>query len=211
MQANQERAKTFLKIRESRSHELYLGAPSFSLRKKRVQFSYLYEKMIKKVESWGQKQFSKGGKEVLIKAVLQAIPTFAMGCFRIPTTTCREMESICARFWWSSSKDKNGIHWKSWDTLCLPKAEGGLGFRSFGSFNQALIAKQVWRILTRPDSLMAQVFKSRYFRNTDVLHAGIGRNPSFVWRSLCWGREIVRKGIGWIIANGHDIDAGYRD
>lgn len=87
-----------MRVRESRSHELYIGAPSFSLRSKRVRFGYLKEKMLRKVDSWSHKQFSKGGKEVLIKAVLQAIPTYAMSCFRIPTSLCVEMEAVCARF-----------------------------------------------------------------------------------------------------------------
>lgn len=96
---NQDRAKQILRIREGRSYELYLGAPFFSLRSKRVQFGYLKEKMLRKVDSWCHKQFSKGGREVLIKAVLQATPTYAMSCFRIPTSLCMEMEAICARFW----------------------------------------------------------------------------------------------------------------
>lgn len=48
---NQQRVKQYLRIKESKSHELYLGAPSFSLRRKRIQFGYLKERMLRKVES----------------------------------------------------------------------------------------------------------------------------------------------------------------
>lgn len=67
---------------------------------------------------WNYKQFSKGGKEVLIKAVPQAIPTFAISCFRIPTSICKDMEKLCAKFWWKGDKHRKGLHWKSWDKLC---------------------------------------------------------------------------------------------
>lgn len=109
---NQERVKHFLRIRESRRHELYLGMPSFSLKNKRVQFGYIKERMMKKIESCQHKQFSKWGKEVLIKAILQAIPTYAINCFRIPTSFCKELDMQSARFWWGGST-KEGFHWKS--------------------------------------------------------------------------------------------------
>lgn len=142
---------------------------------------------------------------MFIKAMLQAIPTFAMG-----TTLCWELEMICVCFWWKSPNNKQGIHWKSWEWLCKPKEEGGMGFRRFGIFNQALVAKQVWRMMVHPDSLVAQVFKARYFRSSNILQMGLGTNPSFVWRSLCWGRQLIREGLGWNVVNGKEIDAGTR-
>lgn len=211
LRLNQDRVKHYLKIRESRRHELYLGAPSFSLKNKRMQFGCLKERMLKKVDTWNHKQFTKGGKEVLIKAVLQAIPTYAMSCFRIPTSICNELESICARFWRGSSGSKKGVHWKSWDQMCKRKEEDGMGFRKFGCFNQALIAKQIWRIICKLDSLVARIFKSRYFRNGDIMMTSLGSNPSFVWKSLCWGRELLREGLGWNVMNGQDIEANKRD
>lgn len=70
-----------------------------------------------------------------------------------------------------------------------------------------LVAKQVWRMLEKPDSLVAQVFKARYFKNCDIMEAQIGNNSSFTWKSLCWGKELLREGLGWIIVNGKDINA----
>lgn len=209
--SNQQRVKQYLNMKESRSHELYLGAPSFSLRNKRVQFGFLKEKMIKQIQAWSHRQFSKGGKEVLIKAVLQAIPTYTMSCFRVPQSLCKEMEAICARFWWGDSSLRGGIHWKSWENLCKRKEDGGLGFRQLSYFNQALMAKQVWRMMEKPESLVAQVFKARYFKNCDIVEAQLGNNPSFVWRSLCWGRELLKEGLGWIIVNGNNINACGKD
>ena len=42
---------------------------------------------------------SRVGKEVLIKAVAQSIPTYSMGEFQLPIKLCEELNSMCARFW----------------------------------------------------------------------------------------------------------------
>lgn len=57
-------------------------------------------------------------------------------------------------------------------------------------FNRGLLAKQVWRIINEPLSLMAQILKARYFKHVDIMDANLGSNPSYIWRSIC-GAEIL--------------------
>lgn len=65
-------------------------------------------------------------------------------------------------------------------------------------------------MINHPDSLVAQVFKTRYFKSGDIISARLRSNPSFVWRSLYWGRELLREGLRWNIVNQLDVDAGRR-
>lgn len=78
----------------------------------------------------------------------------------------------------------------------------GLNFRDVEGFNQALVAKQVWRILTKPDSLVSRFMKSIYFRNSNILDAELEKKRSYLWRSLLWGRELLARGIRYRIGNG---------
>lgn len=123
------------------TNDNYLGLPSFVGKNKKATFQELKEKVWKKSQAWKGKLFSVGGCEVLIKAVAQATSAYAMSVFKIPSTLCHEIQSLVARFWWGGSNSSRKIHWMQWKRLCKPKAEGGLGFRDVGPFNQAILAK----------------------------------------------------------------------
>ena len=62
----------------------YLGLPTLVGRTKYHTFSYLIDRIWKKLQGWKGKMLSKAGKEVLIKAVAQSIPTYTMSVFQIP-------------------------------------------------------------------------------------------------------------------------------
>ncbi|KAF8092103.1 hypothetical protein N665_0424s0035 [Sinapis alba] len=109
-------------------------------------------------------------------------------------------------FWWSSGMQKKKIPWVAWEKLCSNKEDGGLGFHDIEQFNQALLCKQAWRIWSRPDSLVSRVLKSRYFRNGSFLDCGIGSRPSYAWRSLLHGRELLTAGLIRDIGNGRDTN-----
>ena len=78
----------------------------------------------------------------MLKAVVQAIPTYAMSCFCLPVGLCQDIEMLAFRFWWGQWGEHWKIHWKKWEVLCKPKDDGGMGFKDFCKFNEALLAKQ---------------------------------------------------------------------
>ncbi|XP_062028881.1 uncharacterized protein LOC133744867 [Rosa rugosa] len=64
--------------------------------------------------------------------------------------------------------DKKKIHWRSWEKLCLTKAEGGIGFKNMYAYNLAMLSKQGWRLISNPHSLIAKLYKAK-----PVLKAGV--------------------------------------
>lgn len=183
----------------------YLGIPSVLSRNKSKDFSYVVDRIWRSIKGWKRSFFSIAGKEVLIKSIGQTIPSYAMSIFRFPKKLCEEITRGFARFWWGSNSTSRKIHWCKWDKLCLPKSLGGLNFRDIEGFNQSLVAKQVWRIFSNPNSLVVKFLKSIYFENTNILEASVGRHSSYLWKSLLWGRDLLIKGMRYRVGNGESI------
>ncbi|KAL6217476.1 hypothetical protein ACLB2K_010693 [Fragaria x ananassa] len=86
--------------------------------------------------------------------------------------------------------------------MCLTKAEGGMGFKIIYAYNLAMLAKQGWRVLSKPHSLIAQIFKARYYPHSSFLEAELGEAPSFSWRSIMQGRKVLKADLQWKIGDG---------
>ena len=174
-------------------------------RKKRRTFNDIKEKLAKRLAGWKEKLLSKAGKEILIKVVALAIPTYSMCCFKLPDTLCEELMSMIRNFWWGQKQDERKLNWMSWDKLCMPKVDGGMGFKQLKPFNLALLANHGWRLQMGQNSLVYHVFKAKYFPNCDFVEASLGNNPSYVWRSLMAAQKLVQHGLRWQIDNGFNV------
>lgn len=147
-----------------------------------------------------------GGKEILIKSVVQGIPTFAMACFLLPKNLCDKLDTLTRSFWWKGNPDDRKICWVSWDNLGKSKNQGGLGFRNHRAFNEAMLARQSWRLLMNRDAYWARFIKGIYFPNTSFLKAARGGKASWAWMSLLHGRNLLLKGLRWQVNDGKSID-----
>ncbi|CAM8993813.1 unnamed protein product [Rhodiola kirilowii] len=121
-------------------HSSYLGLPLVFSNKKADLFRAIEERTVKRINDWKHKLLSGAGRVVLIKSVLQAIPTYAMTCFKLPAMLCKKLSSNIMRFWWNGGKNR-GIHWVKTERICKDKDSGGLGFRRLKLMNLALLAK----------------------------------------------------------------------
>lgn len=195
-----------LNFQEANDDTMYLGLPSILGRNKSAIFGYLKDRLGDKNRGWDKKTISKGGKEVLLKTVAQALPNYAMSIFLLPQRVCSDMKRLMTRYWWKLDVNKDsGITWMSWDIMCSSKADGGMGFRNLRDFNLALMGKQGWCLISNENSLVSKVYNARYYPNDSFLTAKIGNNPSYVWRSILESQVLLNKGAVRRVGTGHNI------
>ncbi|KAL0884467.1 hypothetical protein Bca101_008448 [Brassica carinata] len=183
----------------------YLGLPEHFGRKKRDIFAAIVDKIRQKSHSWSTRFLSGAGKQILLKSVLAAMPCYTMSCFKLPASLCKQIQSLFTRFWWDSNPEKRKMCWVAWTSMALPKYAGGLGFRDIETFNDALLAKIGWRLIKEPQSLLARVLLGKYARDTGFLDCTTSTTASHGWRSVLAGREILKKGLSWVVGNGESI------
>lgn len=185
----------------------YLGLPEHIVRNWHEAFQYITQRIKNKLENWYSKFLFPAGKEVLLKAVITALPAYTMSCFLLPKTTLKEITKAMEKFWWSADMDRKPVPWIAWDKITNSKKERGLGIRDMLAFNKALLAKQAWRIITHSSSFLSRVYKAKYFQKTTSFEASSYQSSSYAWRSIIQTLPLIKKGVKWVVGNGEKIRA----
>lgn len=120
---------------------------------------------------------------MLLKLVIQALTVYSVSCFKLPKGVCNDITKMMARFWCSKGENENKMHWLAWEKITETKVAGGLGFRDLEAFNLALLGKQVWRLITKPNLLMSKVLKGKYFPNANFFQVTTKPQDSMLLKS----------------------------
>lgn len=143
-----------LGLTNSESHYVYLGLPTFMGETKWGCFEMFSTNYNcgkgRCFRLGGRWDFDKGRSPSYIYVCYESVQIsfFTLWRDKIPCL----LILVGRRCWWK--EDSLGV---GWDKLCLPKVQGGVGFRDISMVNRALLAKQCWRIITMPNSLRAGV------------------------------------------------------
>ncbi|XP_013699656.2 uncharacterized protein LOC125596828 [Brassica napus] len=181
----------------------YLGLPELFTRKKRDLFSSIVERIKIKAASWSSRRLSAAGKLTMLKSVLTATPTYSMSCFLLPVGLCNSIQSALTRFWWDADPSTRKICWVSWDTLSTSKDSCGLGFRDIQAFNIAMLGKLAWRLVTKPDCLLARTLLGKYCYKGSFLTVPCPSSTSHGWRGIIAGRDLLIRHLRKVIGNGN--------
>jgi hypothetical protein len=160
-----------------------------------------------RLRGWRSKRLLWAGISTMIKLVAQALPTYTFSTFNVPNTVCDKLDVVTRRFLWNPKKESGKfITWKAWDQLCQPKQLGGLKFKKAKRFNEALLAKLSWMVISKRVSICMQALRSKHKVRHDWLRREPIKNASKTWQAIEKMKKLLLKGVCYLVGNGTSID-----
>ncbi|XP_043717558.1 uncharacterized protein LOC122665470 [Telopea speciosissima] len=180
----------------------YLGVPLVSGRLSMKDCSPILDLVRRKLEGWKARFLSYAGRLQLLASVLQGSYIYWAGIFGLPGNVITKLESMFSNFLWSGPSLQRKTHFISWDAVCKPKSEGGLGIKRIKEMNIAGIMKQIWWIASKQDRLWVKWVQQRYLKQESLWTVKGLNNCSWVWRKVLKYRDKALPLIKTIIGDG---------
>jgi hypothetical protein len=118
----------------------------------------------KRTAPWQGRFMYSTARLTLIDACLSNLPMHAMGLFLLADGTHAGFDKHINRFFWEGQGTKRKYHMVSWQDICQPKSQGGLGVINTKTMNVALMAKWIWRMFSEQNSelLWLKLLRAKY-------------------------------------------------
>ncbi|XP_039156273.1 uncharacterized protein LOC120287528 [Eucalyptus grandis] len=172
----------------------YLGVPIISSRLGKADCVSLIDRITARVQSWTQRFLSFAGRLQLIKSVLHAIQAYLDRIKQIPR------QYLC-----KGSRLGKGRAKVSWEDVCLPKNEGGLGICRLRDCNKAVMLKHVWILFTNKESLWYKWTHSTFLKRKSFW---VVKEPTFcswAWKRILYLRIEFRLSFRWRVGDGQSV------
>ncbi|XP_028124903.1 uncharacterized protein LOC114321868 [Camellia sinensis] len=184
----------------------YLGLPLISTKLKSSDCDKLVERITNRIKSWTNKCLTYAGRAQLIQSILFSMQLYWSSLFILPKKVVKSIESLFRSFFWSGCEIRKYGAKVSWEHVCSPKSEGGLGFKSIEVWNKAAVAKHIWFLFSEGEqSMWCQWVKSYLLKGQSLWRVKMPRDPSWVWRKILSLRPVIYPFILHKIGNGGDV------
>ncbi|KAK4389436.1 Retrovirus-related Pol polyprotein from type-2 retrotransposable element R2DM [Sesamum angolense] len=141
----------------------YLGIPLAAQRLSVTDYSPLVDQIAGCIHKWTAKSLSFAGRLELIRSVIQGVECFWLQVFPLPMAVIEKIHHLSRAFLWNSKRAP-----VAWEDICHPKEEGGLGVRHIQSWNVVLLARVLWNIHYKADTLWAKWVNEVYLRGASI-------------------------------------------
>jgi hypothetical protein len=183
----------------------YLGIPLIDNALQNSSWEHLLSSFTKRLASWTFRALNLPSRLILLQAVLQALPIYSFSALAAPKFVLTTIKCLQRNFIWQGLNTGKKIALVSWDKLCRPKEQGGLGLRDPFIMNKVLSAKIWWRWLKSPKDLWARLWRKKYAPNVaekNLIRWNEDTPGSLIWTAARQNRQLVSAHAFWEIRNG---------
>ncbi|KAL0294053.1 UNVERIFIED_CONTAM: hypothetical protein Scaly_3129800 [Sesamum calycinum] len=201
VQQERQQILDYLGFQEGSLPVKYLGIPLTSSRLTIADCRPLIDKVDARLAGWNNQTLSYAGRLQLIKSVLTTLHTYWASAFILPKGVLKTLEKKMRQFLWHGSAGRRNAK-VAWAWISKPKEEGGLGIRSLTTTNQALMLKQLWRILQNDGTSIWVDWIQRYRLRNSTIWTFNGALGSWGWKKMLKLRHLFQRGVIYKIGDG---------
>lgn len=141
----------------------YLGLPLNPSRISMATLQPFLERVTSKLHSWTVKTLSFAGRVTMVSSVIYGMVNFWSSVFALPKSFYEKVDSLCCAFLWKNRVSSGAGARVSWESICKPKKEGGLGLRRLEEFEKVFALKRVWNLFSEAGSLWVAWLQANVF------------------------------------------------
>lgn len=191
--------KAIFPVADFKPNTMHLGHPLLiNHRDKSKAYDFIYQKFKSRLTITKANTLNHAGRLTLIQSVFASIPIYYMANILFSKHFLAKITTIIRTFWWQGIQKENHkkpIHYRSWDAICTPKKEGGLGITNLELVNKGMLINSAWRLVHDSESIVAKVIKAKYFPYTSLWTAPTYVPKSTFWASILNIREHLEKHV----------------
>ncbi|KAJ4765712.1 RNA-directed DNA polymerase (reverse transcriptase)-related family protein [Rhynchospora pubera] len=178
------RVKTVWNAKQVEGEEMYLGMMISQAGDLKRNGRMVLDRIRNKLAGWKSHMLSQAGRLVMIKAVLMALPVYAVSLEMFPKRVIREINSLLAKFLWGKTNQDRYLSFIAWHKVCKPLELGGLGIKDLQFFGEALFQNVVWSLMADENKLWIKICKSKYFPVVGFWRARNRTGCGKMWRQV---------------------------
>lgn len=115
------------------------------------------------------------------------------------------LDKLNRDFLWSSDLEKRKLHLVEWQKVILPKDKGGLGIHTARVSNESLLAKLVWKILRKENTVWQALIQGKYLKSGNLMTCKAKQSDSPTWKGILHCVELIKPFIRWKVRDGKSI------
>lgn len=182
----------------------YLGIPLISTRLADRDCQPILDKIKRKIHCWSSRTLSYAGRIQLINSVIFHIQVYWSSVMVLPVSILKKIESLCLNFLWQGQEEKKAMALVSWQQICLPRHEGGLGVKQIKVWNKAALGKHIWNLGNKPNCLWASWMRANYLKGESFWQLEIPSDCFWALRKLLQLRDMYKECFKVIVGDGRE-------